>query len=134
MKFEDNRVSICIYINRKDKYHGRPLYKVLIKKFREMQVSGCTLLRSLESYGSNFVLHPGRGPAFLKNKGLLLHIVETEKKSAEILAVIENYIYNGMITLNPVRMFRYTAKKSSKEDEKLIDHTGSISLGNPSLD
>lgn len=134
MKIEDDRQLIRIFLNRKDRYQGKQVYKVLMRQFLDMQVSGCSVYRSLAGYGNNFILRKARGPAFLKNKGIVIQVVETKRKIEEILKLVEKVIPNGLVTISDVRMIRYSRNEPNAEDLKLAEKDSGSSLGNLNLD
>ncbi|RME91653.1 MAG: DUF190 domain-containing protein [Candidatus Hydrogenedentota bacterium] len=133
MKIEDERLLLQIFVNKRDRYKGRQVYKVLLDIFLDHQVSGCSVYRTLAGYGESFVLKKARGPAFLKNKGLVVQVVETKRKIDEILPIVENIIPNGLVTITPAHVIRYSRNKPTKDDVRLSEETQSASVSNLEL-
>ncbi len=122
MIIHDTRKKVSIYINKKDKYEGKPLYKVLVETFFRMEVSGVSVFPSGISYGGNFILRGTLEFPFFKNRGLLVQVIETEKKVREILPVLEKMIPNGIITIELVDMIRIN-KPAGEADLSMADNS-----------
>ncbi len=122
MIIHDTRKKVSIYINKKDKYEGKPLYKALVETFFRMEVSGVSVFPSGISYGSNFILRGALEFPFFKNRGLLVQVIETEKKVREILPVLEKMIPNGIITIELVDMIRIN-KPAGEADLSMADNS-----------
>ncbi|MGA8075244.1 MAG: DUF190 domain-containing protein, partial [Candidatus Acidiferrales bacterium] len=56
-RFEGERTLMRIHIGESDKWHGRPLYEVLVEFFRKEGLSGATVLRGVSGYGSTSRIH-----------------------------------------------------------------------------
>lgn len=120
MRFQDTRKKICIYFNRKDRFEGRPLIKVMLEEFFRLHVSGASVFRTRANFGSNYTLQSDFfGNPFKRNRGLLVQVIETEKKTYEILALCDRIIPNGIVTVEDVTLIRYSRTKVEEEDHKL---------------
>lgn len=133
MKFQDHRKKICIYINRKDKFEGKALYEALLEEFLKIEVSGCSVFYTLASYGGNFVVHGNMDFPLFRNKGIMLQVIETEKKVNQILNLLESMIPNGMVTIEDIEMIRYNKIHPSEKDQEIADtsDSSSSSIGKP---
>ncbi len=133
MKFQDRRKKISIYINRKDKYNGKALYEALLEEFVKNEVSGCSVFYTLASYGGNFVVHGKVDLPLFRKKGILLEVVETEKKVEQILKLLDTMIPNGIVLIEEVNMTRYNHVHPSDKDNLIADSSdsSSSSLGKP---
>lgn len=133
MKFKDNRKRISIYINRKDRYNGKALYEVLMEEFLKIEVSGCSVFYTLASYGGNFIVHGNIDLPLFRNKGIMLQIIETDKKVQQILELLDSMIPNGIVTIEDVEMIRYHKVDPSEKDQKIADgsDSSSSSIGKP---
>lgn len=129
MRFDDRRKKISIYINRRDRYAGRKLYRYLLKAFYDMEVSGCTVFKSDVSYGTTFKIHSLRKFSLRRNKGLLLQVIETERKFHEIMSLLDKVIPNGIVTVEDVSMTRYTATEVTEADRDITRDSAPTSIG-----
>lgn len=130
MRFEDQRQKINIYINRRDRFQGKPLYRAIVETMYKHEVSGISVFQSVVSYGSQFRIHGGEF-AFLRNRGIMIQIIETEKKSKEILKLLDDMIPNGIITTETINMIRYTKAETTEEDQELASDSAATSIGQP---
>lgn len=126
MKIRDSRKEITIFLNSSDQHQSQPLYKILIDKFIEMGVTGCTLLKSNSGYGTNLkVKYSDDFISTLLNKEstMVITIIESESKAEEIVQLLDTYIGDGMVTIKDVDYIRYTKSIITEEDIKLADKT-----------
>ena len=54
---------VRIFIGEGDRLHGRPLYEVIVYAAREAGLAGATVLRGIEGYGADSVVHTTRLPS-----------------------------------------------------------------------
>ena len=51
--FKGERTLMRIFIGESDKYQGRPLYEVLLERFRAKGLAGATVLRGVAGVGAS---------------------------------------------------------------------------------
>jgi PII-like signaling protein len=49
-----------IFIGESDKYEGMPLYEWIVRKARENNIAGSTVLRGLEGFGAHSIIHTAK--------------------------------------------------------------------------
>jgi len=52
-----NTLRMKIYIGENDAWHGRPLYKSIVEKLREMGLAGATVYRGIYGFGKKSRVH-----------------------------------------------------------------------------
>jgi uncharacterized protein len=91
-----------IYVNEDDQYDGKPLYKALVDRCRELKVAGVTVFRALEGFGESAELH--RSHLFQSDRPLVITIVERPEKAKETLPVLESMMSGGVIAVTDVEV------------------------------
>ncbi len=54
--------KLTIYVDEADKFHGKPVYEVLLDIFFKRKIAGASVFRGIEGYGSDGVFHYGEDP------------------------------------------------------------------------
>ncbi len=56
MKLEGKAKLLRIYFGENDKYKGKPLYRAIVQKCRELDIAGATVFRGIEGYGASTLI------------------------------------------------------------------------------
>lgn len=129
MKIRDKKKEITIYLNSNEMLHGKPLFKFLIDKFIELNITGCTMFKSTSGYGTDMkVKYPLEENDFisrllLRESTIIITVVETPEKVEEAIKILDEYVPNGIVTIKDVDFIRYTKTLITEEDIKLADNT-----------
>jgi PII-like signaling protein len=116
--FKGERTLMRIFIGESDKYHGKPLYEMLLEKLREKGLAGATVLRGVAGFGASSTVHTDKILRLSLDLPLIIEIVETEKAIQSILPDLDEMIGGGLITLERARVIMYrpaTVRPSQRE-------------------
>jgi len=95
-----------IFIGENDKHEGRPLYEWIVRKAREEGLSGATVLRGLEGYGANSILHKASILRLSSDLPVVIEIVDDAEKIAAFLPHVEEAFSDGIATLEKVQLLK----------------------------
>lgn len=101
------RKLLRIFIGEKDRYEGRPLYKAIVDKCLENNISGATVIRGIYGYGASSVVHSSKTLTLSDDLPLIVEIVDTEDKISKLIPVIEQMVEHGLITLELANVMIY---------------------------
>jgi uncharacterized protein len=91
-----------IYVNEHDQYSGKPLYKAIVDRCRELKIAGVTVFRALEGYGETAELHHQH---LLKTDSpIVITIVERPEKAQQVLPLLQSMISSGFIAVTDVEV------------------------------
>ena len=93
--FKGERTLMRIFIGESDKYHGKPLYEVLLEKFREKGLAGATVIRGVAGFGASSVMHTAKVLRLSLDLPLIIEVVETEEAIQRILPDLDDMIGGG---------------------------------------
>ena len=116
MKIEGAALIARIYIGESDTWHGRPLYEAVVHMLRERGLAGATVLRGIEGYGAKSHLHTTRILSLSQDLPILIEIVDEEERLRAVLPELDSMIGDGLITLEPVEVIAYRAKRDAAPD------------------
>ncbi len=102
-------MRLMVYVGETDHWHGRPLYDALVVRAREMGLAGATVLRGVEGFGAHSRLHTAKVLRLSENLPIVIEIVDREERVREFLAACDEMIAEGLVTLEPVEIVKYTA-------------------------
>ena len=101
-----------IFIGESDRYHGRALYEVIVRKARELGLAGATVWRGIEGYGAASRIHTTKILRLSEDLPVLIEIVDTEERIRAALTVLDALIDEagggGLITLEKAEIIKYT--------------------------
>ena len=93
-----------IYISEEDHHEGLPLYEWIVRKAREMQLAGATVLRGLEGFGQHHHMHSAKVLRLSTDLPIIIEIVDKTDKIETFLPLLEQSIADGLITLETVQV------------------------------
>lgn len=91
-----------LYVNERDEYHGKPLYKAIMAKCQELNLAGATVFRALEGFGESTELH--RHHLFTSDQPIVITVVEAAEKAREALPVLQSMMNGGLIAITDVEV------------------------------
>jgi PII-like signaling protein len=110
-KLEMNRDGILLraLIGESDRLDGRPLYEAIVQLAREMGLAGATVLRGVEGFGANSVIHKSMFLEMSDDLPIVVEIVDEKGKIEGFLPRIDKIVIEGMITMEYVSIVKYVA-------------------------
>ncbi len=134
MKSDDRRIEFCVYLNEKDRYKKRPLYKAILESLFDIGVTGASVFDAFAAYGGNFEIKRRSILPWRKNRSLMIKIVERSEMKDPILKLLDERMHGGVITYQDVAFIRYTPTVVTREDRWISQHTSASSLSSSIFD
>src|SRR5438270_442162 len=97
------RTLMRVHVEEQDKYHGRPVYEVIVELLRKRQLAGATVYRAVEGFGASGTLHEARAWSVTVDVPIVIECIDTDEKIESILPELDPLIGGGVITLERVR-------------------------------
>src|SRR5437764_11727174 len=111
MKLPSEAQLLRIFIGESDKYHGRPLYEVLVEEARRRGMAGATVLRGTLGFGANSRIHTAKILRLSEDLPMVVEIVDKPERIAAFLPDLDAMIEEGLVTLERVRLIAYRHAK-----------------------
>ena len=111
MKLEGEGKLLRIFIGESDRWHGKPLYEAIVLAAREQGLAGATVLRGPMGFGANSHIHTAKILRLSEDLPMIIEIVDVENKIQQFLPRLDEMVAEGLITLEPVHVLRYRARK-----------------------
>lgn len=109
MKIPNDGYLLRIFIGESDKWHGKPLYEVIVLKARELHLAGATVLRGPMGFGAHSRLHTAKIMRLSEDLPIVIEIVDGKEKIDELMPHIDQMVQEGLVTLERVQVIKYRA-------------------------
>jgi PII-like signaling protein len=107
MTINENGVLLRVFIGESDRHAGKPLYEAILQKARELGLSGATVLRGVEGFGANSVVHKAALLEMSTDLPIVIEIVDVREKIEKLVPHLERVVEEGMITMEYVAIVVY---------------------------
>ncbi len=107
IKLPSESELLRIFIGESDRHGGKPLYEAIVHEARKRGMAGATVLRGIMGFGAHSRLHTAKILRFSEDLPIVVEIVDTPEKIAELLPVFDQMIDEGLVTLEKVRVIAY---------------------------
>ncbi|MFY9753981.1 MAG: DUF190 domain-containing protein [Candidatus Acidiferrales bacterium] len=107
MKLEGNAQMLRIHFGEDDKWEGKPLYRAIVEKCRELDIAGATVFRGIEGYGASTLIHRSHLLSFSSDAPLMVSVVDTAEKIGKLLPVLDEMLKEGLIAVSEVEVIKY---------------------------
>jgi PII-like signaling protein len=96
-----------VFIGEGDTYRGRPLYEQIVRKARELNLAGATVVRGVMGFGQASRIHTARVLRLSEDLPVVVEIVDTEEKVNGLLPFLDEAVRGGLVTLERVQVIAY---------------------------
>ena len=110
-----NTLRMKIYIGENDAWHGRPLYKSIVEKLREMGLAGATVYRGIYGFGKKSRVHSSDVLRLSTDLPIIIEAVDRGHMIERAINEIKPMIKDGMITVEPVIVVWVGTKEEIKK-------------------
>ena len=107
MTINKDGVLLRVFIGESDRHESRPLHEAILQKAREVGLAGATVLRGIEGFGANSVVHKAALLEMSRDLPIVIEIVDSEEKVKVLLPHLEQMVKEGMITMEYVVILVY---------------------------
>jgi len=107
MRIEGEGKLLRIFIGESDHHEGVPLHEAIVRLARARGIAGATVLRGLEGFGANSLIHTTKVLRLSQDLPLVIEIVDREERITAILPELDAMVNEGLITLEKVHIIKY---------------------------
>ncbi len=104
---------VRVFIGESDQWHGQALYTALLERLRKEGFAGATVTRGIAGFGAHSILHTTRLLELSTDLPIILEIVESEDRLPALTAILDEMVLEGLVTLEKVRVLKYSARPRS---------------------
>jgi PII-like signaling protein len=101
---------VRIFVGEGDRLHGRPLFEAIVYAAREMGLAGATVLRGVEGFGADSVVHTARLLRLSEDLPIVIEVVEMPERIEPFIEKVEAMLdqadCGGLITVERAEIIR----------------------------
>lgn len=109
MKIEGPAKLLRIYIGESDQWRGGSLAAALVRQAHEQGLAGATVLRGMEGFGANSLVHTTRILRLSEDLPVIVEIVDVEERLNDFLPLLDEMVTEGLVVVQDVQVVKYVA-------------------------
>ncbi len=111
MQIPQDGVLMRVFIGESDRDHERniPLYEGIVQRARETHLAGATVLKGPMGFGRHSRVHTSSLLEMSTDLPVVIEIVDAEEKIQSFLPVVDELVSEGLVTMEAVRVLKYTS-------------------------
>jgi PII-like signaling protein len=113
MSINGPALRLTAYLGESDRWHHRPTCVEIVHRARAAGLAGASVFRGMEGYGASSVVHTSRLLSFSEDLPVAVVIIDEEAKIRAFLPQLDELITEGLVTLDPVEVVRYTGRPAT---------------------
>ena len=95
-------VRLRIYLNERQRVHGKPLYEFLVHEARRMHIAGATVVRGVLGFGARSHWHVASVLSLSDDLPVVIDLVDTREKLDAFVPTVRDHLEDGIATIEPV--------------------------------
>lgn len=109
------QLMVRIFFGESDRWKHRPLESALLERLRTEGFAGATVFRGVAGFGANSIIHTAHLLELSADLPVVIEVVDTEEHIERLLPILDEMVDDGLVTIEKVRVLRYTASKGAPE-------------------
>jgi PII-like signaling protein len=110
--------KLTIYVDETDRFHGRPVYEVLLDLFYKRKIIGVSVFRGVAGYGTDGVFHTAKMLELSTSLPVKLEVVDSEEMINTVLPDVYHVVEKGMVELADTTVVKCCPKAEEKQERK----------------
>jgi uncharacterized protein len=101
-----------IFLGEADRWERRPLYQAVVELLRTEGFSGATVLKGTMGFGARSILHTDKILRLSADLPVVVEVVESPERIEATLPRLEHMLRERLVTLERVRVIRYSEEET----------------------
>jgi len=114
MKLEGSAKMLRIHFGESDKWKGKPLYRAIVEKCRELDIAGATVFRGVEGYGASTLIHRVRHLSFSQDAPVMVSVIDSDDKIQKLLPHLDEMVREGLMAMSKVEVIKYVHQDGTR--------------------
>ena len=110
--------KLTIYVDETDKFHGKPVFEVLMDIFFKKKIMGVSVFRGVAGYGSDGVFHTSKMLELSTSMPVKIELVESEEMINRVLPDVYHVVEKGMVEITDTHVVKCCPMIEEKQREK----------------
>jgi uncharacterized protein len=117
VKLEGRAKMLRLYFGEDDKWRGKPLYRAVVEKCRELDIAGATVYRGIAGYGASTLIRRPHLFSFSSDAPIMVSIVDTPEKIQALLPKLDEMVDEGLIAMSEVEVIKYVHQEGVHSEQ-----------------
>ncbi len=114
MKLSGKAKMLRIHFGEDDKWKGKPLYRAIVEKCRELDIAGATVFRGIEGYGASTLIHRSHLLSFSSDAPIMVSVIDEDQKIQTLIPYLDEMVDEGLIALSEVEVIKYVHQDGAR--------------------
>jgi PII-like signaling protein len=110
--------KLTVYLDETDKFHGKPVYEVLLDIFFKKKIMGASVFRGVAGYGSDGVFHTAKMLELSTSMPVKVEVVESEETINKVLPDVYHVVEKGMVEVTDTNVVKCCPKAEEPRKEQ----------------
>jgi PII-like signaling protein len=110
--------KMTIYVDEVDKFHGKPVYEVLLDIFFKKKIMGVSVFRGIAGYGSDGVFHTSKMLELSTSMPVKIEVVESGEMINRVLPDVYHVVEKGMVEVTDTNVIKCCPMAEERQTEK----------------
>jgi PII-like signaling protein len=106
-RFLGKKKLLKIYIDNNDRYRHEALWEALLKKSKELNMSGATVYKAVSGIGAHTKVRTFNVWSLSQELPIIIEMIDNEEKIENFLKNVDDMIKEGLVTLSDVEVISY---------------------------
>lgn len=114
--------KLTVYVDETDKFHGRPVYEVLLDIFFKKKIIGVSVFRGIAGYGTDGIFHTAKMLELSTSMPVKIEVVDSEDMINKVLPDIYHVVEKGLVEVADTNVVKCCAKAPATEEKRREEH------------
>lgn len=119
MKLHEEGLLLRVFIGEAAVFQGKPLYEQIVRKARELDLAGVTVLRGIMGFGASSRIKTAKILRLSEDLPLVVEIVDSQEYIDRLLPYLDEMVSEGLITIEKANVLRYGQRARTGSPKKL---------------
>lgn len=110
--------KLTIYIDEIDKFHGRPIYEILLDIFFKKKIIGVSVFRGIAGYGGDGIFHTAKMLELSTSLPVKIEAVDSEEMINKVLPDVYHVVEKGLVEVSDTNVIKSSATAPAEKGER----------------
>lgn len=106
--------KLVIYVDEADKFHGKPVWEVLLDIFYKRKIAGASAFRGIAGYGTDGVFHTSKILELSTDLPVRIEAVDSEEMINGVLDEVTSIVEKGLIEVSDTVVLKCCTRQAKK--------------------